>query len=137
MVGSESAGGNYAVNVRMMLQLLIPGMEHAEEADLGTQVTRIAGDLQEGLRAGAKQQVVDHPLVLQCQRSQFLREREDDMDIVRGQQFPSPRLEPALAGVALALWAMPVATRVIRDGAYVRSASTDRDVRPARRCGSA
>src|SRR5439155_4127160 len=29
---------------------------------------------------------------------------------------PFPRLEPAHAGVALAPWAMPVATRVVRDG---------------------
>jgi hypothetical protein len=31
---SEAASGDDAVNVRMMLQSLIPGMEHAEEADL-------------------------------------------------------------------------------------------------------
>jgi hypothetical protein len=30
----------------MMLQSLIPGMKHAEEADLGTEMTRVASDLQ-------------------------------------------------------------------------------------------
>jgi hypothetical protein len=31
----------------VMLQLLVPGMQHAEEADLGAEVLRIGGDLQE------------------------------------------------------------------------------------------
>jgi len=57
----------------MMLQALIPGMEHGEEADLGAQVTRIAGNLQQGFGAGVKQQAIDQPFVLQCKRSEFPR----------------------------------------------------------------
>ena len=55
----EAAGGDDAVNVGMMLQALIPGVQHAEEADVGTQMTGIAGNLQQSLSAGVKQQVVD------------------------------------------------------------------------------
>jgi hypothetical protein len=55
VVRSETAGGNHAVDMGMMLQSLVPGMEHAEEADLRAEVTRIAGDLQQGGSAGAKQ----------------------------------------------------------------------------------
>jgi hypothetical protein len=40
VVRSEAAGGNYAVDMGMKLQALIPAMEHAEEADLGTEVPR-------------------------------------------------------------------------------------------------
>jgi hypothetical protein len=32
--------------MRVMLQSLVPGMKHAEEADLGAEMTRVAGDLQ-------------------------------------------------------------------------------------------
>ena len=46
MIRSETAGGEHAVDMGMMLQSLIPGMEHAEEADLGAEVAGIAGDLQ-------------------------------------------------------------------------------------------
>ena len=116
MVGSETAGGQHAVDMGMMLQSLVPGMEHTEEADLGSKVPGIAGDLQQRGRTGAKQQVVDQPFILQCQRSQFPRQGEDDVHVAGGQQFPFPRLEPAQAGVALAPWAMPVAARVVRDG---------------------
>ena len=116
VVRSETAGGQHAVDMRMMLQSLVPGMEHAEEADLGSQVAWIAGDLQQGFSTGAKEQVVDQPFVLQCERSQFPRQREDDVHVAGGQQLPFPRLEPAQAGIALALGTMPVATRVVRDG---------------------
>jgi hypothetical protein len=36
----------------MAQQLLIPGMQHAEEADLGAQVAGITGDLKQGLGRG-------------------------------------------------------------------------------------
>jgi hypothetical protein len=47
VVRSETAGGQHAVDMEMMLQSLVPGMEHAEEADLGSKVAWIAGDLQQ------------------------------------------------------------------------------------------
>jgi hypothetical protein len=53
--GSETAGGQHAVDMGMMLQSLVPGMQHAEETDLRTEVTRIAGDLQQGLSTGVKE----------------------------------------------------------------------------------
>ena len=52
------------MGVRMKLQALIPAMEHAEEADLGSEMPRIAGDLKQGLGACVKKQVEDEPLVL-------------------------------------------------------------------------
>src|SRR5580700_1147748 len=100
----------------MMLQSLVPGMEHAEEADLGSKMPGIASDLQQSCSTGVKQQVVDQPLVLQCQRREFPRQCEDDMHVAGRQQLSFPRLEPAQAGVALALGAVPVSARVVRDG---------------------
>ncbi len=47
-----------------MLQSLVPGMEHAEDADLCPEVTRIASNLEQGLGTGMKQQIVDQPFVL-------------------------------------------------------------------------
>ena len=38
VIARQAAGGDDAVNVRMMLQLLIPGVEDAEEADLGAEM---------------------------------------------------------------------------------------------------
>lgn len=100
----------------MMLQPLIPGVESAEESDLGSKVSRIASDLQQRGGTGAEQQSIDQPLVLECERCQFTREREHGMDVAHGQQLAFALLEPADAGVALALRAVPVTARVIGDG---------------------
>src|SRR5207253_9263668 len=90
-------------------------MEHAEETNLGSQVAWIAGDLQQSCSTGVKQQVIDQPFILQGERSQFPRQREDDVHVAGGQQLAFPRLEPAQASVALTLGAVPVAARVVRD----------------------
>src|SRR6266571_4208841 len=116
MVRSEATSGDHAMDMRMMLQSLIPSMEHAEEADLCAQVVGIASDLQQGFGTGVKQQLIDESFVLQCEWSEFPRQCEDYVYVAGGQQFPLPSLEPAQAGVALAPWTMPVTARVIRDG---------------------
>jgi hypothetical protein len=69
----------------MMLQSLVPGVQYAEEANLGTKMPGIVGDLEQSLSTGMKQQVIDHLLVLQGERGQFARQRKDGMDIAGGQ----------------------------------------------------
>ena len=116
MVGSQATGRDDAVHMGMMLQSLVPGMEHAEEADFGTEVAGITRDLEQGVGAGTKQQTVDQALILQREWSQLARQGENNVQVARGQQFAFPCLEPANTGVALASWAMPVTARVVRDG---------------------
>src|ERR1035441_8516704 len=116
VVGSEAARSGDAVDVGMMLEPLVPGMEHAEEADLRAQVEGIASDLQQGGGAGLKEQVVDDALVLKREGSEFARQGEDEMHVAGGQQFPFACLEPAHTRVRLASWTVPVAARVIGDG---------------------
>jgi hypothetical protein len=64
VVGGESAGGDHTMDMRMMLQLLVPGVEDTEEADLGAQMPGMASDFQQGLGTGAKQQIIENLLVL-------------------------------------------------------------------------
>ena len=72
MDGIESSGRDRGrvrrrerpVDMRMKLEFLVPGMEHAEEADLGSEMGGVACDLQQGFGAGPEQQTVDHLLVL-------------------------------------------------------------------------
>ena len=73
MVWSESTGGKHAVDMGMVLQTLIPGVEHAEETDLCAKMPGIASDLKKSLSAGLKQEVINHLLVLQGQRGNFTR----------------------------------------------------------------
>ena len=92
VVGGESAGRDHTVDMRMMLQFLVPGVEDAEETDLGAQMPRMARDFEQGLGAGAEQQIVDDLLVLQGQRGEPTRKGEDHMDVGGRQEFAAPRL---------------------------------------------
>ena len=65
VIGGESTGGNHAMNMGVKLEFLIPGMENAEETDLGTEMFRITGDFEKRFRTGAKQEIVEDLLVLQ------------------------------------------------------------------------
>jgi len=92
-------------------------MQDRKEANVCPQVTRIAGYLEQGLRTGAEQEVIENLLVLQRQWGEFVRESEDNMDIGDGQKFTLPSHNPLVASATLTLWAMAIATTVIRGGA--------------------
>ena len=55
VIRSQTASGKYAVDMGMMPQPLIPGVEHAEETYLGSKVPGIASDLKQGLSTGVKE----------------------------------------------------------------------------------
>ena len=66
-IGRETTGRDHAVDMRMMLKVLSPGVKHTQEADLRAEMFRIGRDLQQGGGTGAEQEVVDDLLVLQSQ----------------------------------------------------------------------
>ena len=107
-VGSQSAGGNDVVDMGMMLKVLSPGMEHAKESYVGSQVLGIASQFEHRRGAGAVEQVVEHPLVLEDKGGQFVRQRKDDVEVRYGQQFGRARRQPFCARVPLALGAVPI-----------------------------
>jgi hypothetical protein len=92
-------------------------MQDGKEADVCPQVTRIAGNFLQGLRAGAEQEIIEDLLVLQRQMGELVRQSKDNVDIGDGQQFILPSQDPLIASAALTLWAMAIATAVIRGGA--------------------
>jgi len=115
VIRRESAGGNGAVNVRMEEQVLSPSMQDADDADLGAQVFAIHGDLEQGLSTGGEQQVVEQTWVLQGQHIEFVRHSEHDVEVAGGQEFAFAGRQPALASLRLALGAVSVSARVVRD----------------------
>ena len=70
VIGREAAGRNDAMDMRVNAELLIPCVQYAEEADLCTEVSRIARDFEQSFRTGAEQEVVENFLVLQNERRQ-------------------------------------------------------------------
>jgi hypothetical protein len=53
---------------------------------------------------------------LQDERLQFVRQREDHVEIARIQEFLLPSFNPALTRLRLTLVAMPVTAAVVGDG---------------------
>jgi hypothetical protein len=89
VIAAESAGRNHAMDMGMKQEFLVPGVEHAEEADLGPEMGGVARDFQQSFGAGPEQQTVDEFPVLEGDRSQLWRQGEDDVGVGRGQQFPA------------------------------------------------
>src|SRR5450631_244309 len=100
----------------MVLKVLTPGMEHAEKSDISSEVLRIASQFEHRRGAGAVEQIVQQPLVLEDQSGKFMRQCEDDMKVRNGQQFSRTCRQPFCARVPLTLGAVPIAARVERDG---------------------
>jgi len=113
MIEGQSTRRDYTVYVGMMLHLLSPGVEHAEETNLGTQEFGIAGNLDQRFSTETQQQRIDQFLVLQCERRQEMRHREYDVGIGDGKKFFPSRVDPAQAGVGLTFWTMPITARVV------------------------
>src|SRR6266478_10040418 len=117
VIGRQSTGWHHAMNMWVGREFLTPGMQNTEEADFCTEVFGIAGHFEKGFRTGAKQEIVEDLLVLQDQRGQMTGKREDHMHVRRRKKFPATLLQPTIACARLTLWAVPISTRVERDGA--------------------
>jgi hypothetical protein len=94
------------MNVRMVLQVLAPGVKHADEADLGVEMLRIGGDRAQRLGRRPEKNGVDRSLVLERDFGGGRRQGEDDVEIRHRQQIGLARREPILRRRALALWAI-------------------------------
>ena len=84
VIGGQATGWEYTMDMGMKLEPLIPGVQYAEETDLGAQVLGIEGYFEQSLGAGVEQEVVDHFLVLQSEGRQFPRQSENDMHVRGG-----------------------------------------------------
>jgi hypothetical protein len=109
VIERKSTGRSNAMDMRMMFHFLIPSMENAEETDLGAETFGITGDFNQRFGTEPEEHVIDEFLVLQCERSQAAGQRKHNVSIGAGQDFGSTRLDPALSGIGLTLWAMPIA----------------------------
>src|SRR5438445_2967346 len=106
----------------METEVLIPGVQHGEEADLRAEVPRIASDFEKGFRTGTEQQIVDDFLVLQGQYRELWRKCEDHMDVARGEKFSLTCGDPAFPGRGLTLRAVPISAAVVGDGGTMPAA---------------
>jgi hypothetical protein len=123
-VWRQPAARHDAVHVRVVGQCRAPGVQHQRGADARAKVLGIGRDTQQRLGCDVEQQAVQRRLVLVRDVGDRRRQREHHVEVLHWQQIGLTRVQPALGRAALALRAVPVATRVVRDllGAAVLAA---------------
>ena len=68
----QAATGDDGMHVRVVHQVLAPGVEHHQAADTGSQMSGIGGDFQQRASGSLEQDAVDHALILQGQGREFV-----------------------------------------------------------------
>ena len=79
--GSQTAGWDDTMDVRMKQDILTPRVQEREESDLGSKMFGIGGDFHQRLRNGAEQQVVEFDGILPDQRVKLMGQREHDVKV--------------------------------------------------------
>ena len=70
------------MDVGMVLQILPPGVKHAEEAYLRAEMFGVARDSKQRFRSGAEEDAVDDLFVVEGDTGQFLRNGEYHVKIL-------------------------------------------------------
>src|SRR6266571_3318133 len=120
------------MEMRMVMQLLAPGVQDGQTTDLGPKMLGSLGDVLEGLCDGAKEQAIELAGVLQREGPQVLRQGKDDMGVGRLEHLAFPGREPRRLRRAMTFGAAPVAAGVVRLD-LVATLVTLGDVAPERR----
>jgi hypothetical protein len=110
LVARQAATRDDGMHVRMVMQVLPPGMQHHQDADLGAQPLGVGGHVAQRRRGRLEQGVVQKSRVRQRQFGHLRGQREHDVVIFDRQQQSGLTLEPTGAGQGLAFRAVTVAT---------------------------
>src|SRR5208337_1426796 len=103
LVQRQSAPRHDAMDVRMEVEFLPPGVERHEHTDLGPEVFGISGQLNQGFRGSLHQQAVNSAGIVKGDRAEITGKREDNMEVRHGQQIGCLSLQPAGRGGGLPL----------------------------------
>ena len=123
------------MQMRMKKQALSPTVKYGEKADLGAQMFGIGSDDGQGLGRGSEQNAVDEIFVLVSEGSDLFGNGEDDMKILRLENFGCSFFNPLGTSERLTFWAMTVTTGIIA-GPLVTTAVAPLEM-TAQSCGAA
>jgi hypothetical protein len=85
-VGIEAAGGDQAVQVRVVGEVAAPGVQRHEQAGHDAQAAGVGHDLHEAVTCGGEQQLGHEGAVVGPKREQLVGEGEDGVEVGAGQQ---------------------------------------------------
>ncbi len=99
--------------MRVLVEGLAPDMKHHDHTQAGAPA--IAGEGLQGLGGGLEQQIVDDHGVVACQGQQGVGQREDDVEVLDGQQLQLSGVNPSAALAGPAFGAMAVPAGIVAD----------------------
>src|SRR5215469_10285200 len=102
-VVAEAAARDGAVDVRVMAEVLTPGVEDGEEAEVGAEVFGVASDGEKSLGNRAEEDAVNDALVLESDAVEFGGDGKDDVEVGDREEFGFTASEPAGAFRVLTL----------------------------------
>ena len=93
------------------MQLSAPGVKNTCEArQIGTYMTRVSGQLFDGLGRSLEQSLVGSPLMAAAKRSYLLRHSEGEHEMLTRQASAQLAFQPVPAFMVLALWTVAITT---------------------------
>ena len=101
------------MEMRVMVQLLAPRVEHGETANLGPEMLRIPGNVLESHGHGVKEQTIEQARVLECQWPQGVRQGKNHMAVGGLKELLLSSGEPCGLRRAMTFWAATVAAGVV------------------------
>jgi hypothetical protein len=107
LVGRQSTARHDTMDIQMVMEVLAPGMQQCDEADLRIQMSWVGGKLVQHLGDDAKQDRIEGRLVLEGYCCDILRHGEHHVEITDRQKIGLPCGDPITARLSLALRAMP------------------------------
>jgi hypothetical protein len=124
-LSGEASSGDESVHVGVELQLARPGVQNRRDADGGLQ-PRLPESNQRFARRSAES-VENVARIRFGEPPELARESEHDVEVRHGEQPLRARTNPPLLLQGLTLWAVPVATGVVR-GMFVSAAGAHVDM---------
>ena len=103
------------MHMRMVVEVLSPGMEHGDGADLGAQMPGIGSNQAQGVGGRLEQQPIDELLAVKGDLTKRGRQGEDQMKIGHRQQLGLALDQPLDGRCPLTLRAVPVAAGIVSD----------------------
>lgn len=109
----QSAGGNDAVHMHMIIQFLIPCMENLDDTGDGAEILFISGQFQEGFGTASVEQAVQKLLVTVDEGIKFVREGKHHMEIRCVNDLSPAFIHPDFFQDTLAFGAVPVTAGIV------------------------
>jgi hypothetical protein len=111
--GRESPAGTEIMPVRMVVPFAGPGLQHPHHPDPAAAEPWVQRPFLEGRCRAPQEEVVEGLLVVTCQRSACIRERQGHQEVRHRQEETLVVFQPWLGLVMLALGTVPVLTGVV------------------------